>query len=912
MCSEWNSSLATDIVLTGRALDRAFPFHLAFARDMALLQAGSALRRVLPALEVGEGADLRRHFRVVRPAVEPSFETLGDTGGALVVLESMRGLRLQGQIECLPGDILLFLCSPVATDAQSLARFGLRFEDFPAYDSIGDFLLLLQSTKTNVADLERTMAALRTEREQLKTTQLRLEDALRANKATLQALGRSEREYRAVVETVKEVVFRTDTEGRWRLLNRAWTDILGYPVEATLGRVFLEFVHPDDRDANVEAFRPLVAGEKPFCRHEVRYLTQDGQIRWMDVFARLEFDEGGAAIGTAGTLDDVTLQRASLQSLEDSARQMRAAKDLAEAASRAKSEFVASMSHEVRTPLHTMLGMSELMLSTRLTAEQQHLMGVIQASTNQLQYLVDGVLDVAKIEQGRTEINPAAFDPWEKIEEAATYTAARAAQAVDVVLAIDPAVPRSIETDPARVGQILFNLTSNAAKFTKAGEIVISAAFEDRRDGDGLLRLSVADTGPGIPSAEQDFVLERFRQGREGLRVGGTGLGLHITREIVERLGGTVTFTSAEHEGSCFTATVPCRAAEPPIRIPFLTVGARSLVAIPSPSLRAAVAAHLTAAGCDVDAVGSAADLPAGAVSRPFDCAIVHERLYASFAGRVTGPIVVVTSRWVQSAVPGARMVTTPVRWAALAEALSPRGSSESSGLPARGDAVDAPARVLLVDDNPAGLDFGQRVLSRAGHAVDVAGDGSAALAAATSQVYDVILMDLQMPDTSGFEVTARIRAVERQLGRDPVPIVALTAHAMDSVAESCRLAGMDGYLTKPISVPGLLEAVARWGRRCTHAQPGDVTDLVPGYVRSRRDDLDECRAALASGDFGLIRSIAHNIKGTGSSYGFPELTRIAAKIEGAAGACAREEVEVGLEDIARLLDDARRRVPHV
>lgn len=841
-----------------------------------------------------------------------------------------------------------------------------------------------------------------------------------------EALRRSEHNYRMVVNTVKEVIFQTDATGLWTFLNPAWTEVTGFAVDESLGKLFLDYVHADDRQRNLDAFLPLLNKEKPYCRHEARYLTRDGNFRWIEVFARLTFNAEGETTGTSGTLNDVTDRRVAVDRLRESLEELRLAKEAADAANRAKTDFLAAMSHEIRTPLHAMLGMTDLMLGTSLTTEQEELMRSTKSSAELLRCLVSDLLDLSKIEARQMDLDPAPFDPWHLLEDVADLGAARAAgKGIDVICAVDPSVPSTLLGDSPRLKQILVNLVGNAVKFTMAGEVVLGARAEIHDSNTARFHVSVTDTGLGIPAADQPRIFERFHQAASTRRIGGSGLGLHITKSLVELMGGTITFVSEEGKGTRFDLMLPLSLVD--ARSPISKVPGQPsvLVADPSRTQRATLSLQLEAAGYAVDAAADQAEASACLHARPYTAVVADYQLLAdgilsdlrALTSQRGGPAPRVVSLNLPGTTPleGACIASPkPVRLMKVLAALRPEGAAPartSSAIPSAGVAARRPAWVLVVEDFPASQVMEMRVLSSAGHVPALAEDGLAAVEAAARTRYDIILMDLQLPEIDGREAAARIRAAERRRGDDPVPIVALTAHAFEGFAEQCREAGMNDYVAKPVPAQRLLQVVDQWadrrpviliaddspdaqalnrrflrdladyrivtarngaealeqlrrqpvdlalldmqmpvldgyatveqiratpafaampviavsgddtldGRRraerlgctdylvkpVTRAQllasarraleslskqtdgviqiPPDVADLVPGYVRSRRQDVQTMRDHTTAGELARVRSLGHNLKGTGSAYGLPDVTRIGGLIERAA-----------------------------
>lgn len=912
-------------------LGYAFPFFLRITEGGVILDVGPSLLRVLP--HVTPGSRLDEHFALTRPFTQPlEHKTLRALRGEVLTLRSSSGLRLQGGVSAHESCLILLLV-PVVEDLATLNRMGLTLRDFPEHDVTGDFLLLLQTTRASMAELQRVWSDLLNEREHLRRTQNELEQSLTDAQVARAALEGSERRYRELVNTVQEVIFQTDAYGQTTFLNPAWRDTLGIEVEYSLGRPILDFIHLEDHAAARGIFTAQLPMAAPI---EVRFITGNGGIRYMSLFAK---PLTGERIGTAGMLMDVTARREAMDRLEDSHRALASAKTIAEEASQAKSDFLAAMSHEIRTPLHALLGMVELMHDTPLNPEQIRLMSAVGSNAEHLRALVTDLLDLSKIERQQLDLVEEVFAPHAVIESAVTLARSHVAnRQVAVESCVAPTVPAHLRGDATRIRQVLFNLTSNAAKFTPSGCIFLEASCDDPTAEPSMLRLSVTDTGIGIPAADQPRIFERFHQAGNHRLVGGTGLGLHLSRALVERMGGTITFTSIQGQGTRFEVTVPCGTVGP--------------------------------------------------------------------ATRSTGQAPQAT------------------------DTLPPSAATRRS------------ARVLVVEDFPASQMLARNILTRVGHQVDIAGTAAEAVAQADHVRYDVILMDLQLPDDSGFEAARRIRTREAEHGSPRVPIIAVTAHASAAYADSCRASGMDDYATKPLAASDLTRLVDRWtgsqrailvvddsrdaqavtchalkacgrpivtagsglealdmldrvavdlvvldmhmpgldgaetARRIrTHrdhpgisilALTGDeslsdrrqaraigcnevlikpigqqilaeaaarllasmaatdgmppvddaieipvgLEDLFPEYVAARRRDLDKCHLALGRQGFDVVKTIAHNMKGTGTSYGLPALTRIGRALESAAAEQNAAQVALLLTQLDAILNRASEIVP--
>jgi PAS domain S-box-containing protein len=513
------------------------------------------------------------------------------------------------------------------------------------------------------------------------------------------------------------------------------------------------------------------------------------------------------------------------------------AKFEAEKANNAKSSFLAMMSHELRTPLNAILGMTELSLESELSAQQREFLRTIQANSENLLRLIDDVLDLSKIEANRMDIELIPYDPRELVEEVAGSLNVRAyAKDVELVLDVDPHLPAKVVGDPKRVRQVLVNLVGNAIKFTEEGFVQVSVEVEDWKPGDRVdLAFIVKDSGIGIPEDKQRELFSRFYQADRSTtrRFGGTGLGLNISRSLVELMGGRIDFTSEEGKGSSFrvnlTTTVPQDTEPNSARQRALTRDkrVRALLSIPLEGRRRSLARWLKAWGFEVETADRPEELETKLQADASDVTVaVLERddsaLPLETLRRLRQPprreLVLLTSIGANAsavlteACP--HVVVKPVRQTRLAETL---GRALGLSAPAaRAPAVPAPApspplrhRILLVEDNPDNQKLAARVLEGAGALVETAENGEVAVEMAKSVLYDLVVMDLMMPVMDGFEATRRIR--ENEVPPNRVPIVALTAHATEGFRDRCLASGMDDYLSKPFKKERFLALVEQW-----------------------------------------------------------------------------------------------------
>jgi PAS domain S-box-containing protein len=508
----------------------------------------------------------------------------------------------------------------------------------------------------------------------------------------------------ALLDALPVAIFHKDAQGRFLHINRALEWMFGIDRRTTIGRGSGEVFANGYADVHVERDRELLA--RPSRQsYEMEMPLPDGTPRTLYYSKASTTDAGGAVTGVIGVILDITERKTLERSLE-------VAKDAAEAASRTKSRFLANMSHEIRTPMNGIIGMTELVLDSTLTADQRDALEAVRQSAHALMEIIDDLLDLSKIEAGRLELESIEFEPRALLENLCKPLAVQA-QRKGLALRVElPAsLPARVRGDPGRLRQVLLNLLGNALKFTERGEVALLAAVPpvEAADARGVtLELEVRDTGIGIPGDKLALIFDAFAQADTSTtrRFGGTGLGLAITRRLLEAMGGTIDVDSTPGVGSRFLVRVPLAEVRP------------------HPAIAAAAAA---------------ADAGAGA--------------------------------------PGAD--------------------------PAPDDAPMPARRVLLAEDNPVNQQLATLMLRRLGHEVVVAANGAEALARVAEGGFDLVLMDMQMPVMDGIEATRRLRAEGHAL-----PIVAMTANAMDVDRERCLEAGMDGFLAKPVRAQALARAL--------------------------------------------------------------------------------------------------------
>ncbi|HEX3447436.1 MAG TPA: response regulator [Isosphaeraceae bacterium] len=732
-----------------------------------------------------------------------------------------------------------------------------------------------------------------------------------------EALRESEQRFRGTFEHAAVGIAHVDAESRCLRANAKMCEILGYAGTELVGKTVPEVTHPDDLGPNLFWFGALMRGELANFTMEKRFFHKDGSIVSTYLTVSLQRDLAGKAAYAIVMVQDIS----ELKRLEG---ELRKSMETAEAANRAKDEFLANVSHEIRTPMNAILGMTELALDTPLAADQRQYLNTVRSAADNLLGILNDLLDFSKIEAGKLELNPADFSLRATLGDTVPTLATRAhKKGLELACHVQSHVPDALVGDASRLRQVLLNLIGNAIKFTEEGEVVVRVEVDDNAASDGQvgLRFAVSDTGIGIPPEKHETIFCAFEQEDTSTtrKYGGTGLGLTIATRLVALMGGTITVESQLGRGSTFSFTAQFGRQEHPgdpgaARLPVLLHKLPVLIVDDNATNRRILEEWLRAWQMEPAAVGdglAALDGLWGAVSvgRPYALVLLDARMPdtdgLSLAARIRKRVELSATRIIlltSGDRPGdpflARQLRIdahllkPVQQDELLEtiyrvmsrardeapmAIRPASQPLTAPAPAL---TSAPLQILVAEDNEFSAQLLEQLLARRGHRVRLAKNGREALASAENGGFDLLIVDVHMPELDGFQVVQAIREREQAVGGH-LPIIALTARSRKEDRERCLGAGMDDFLSKPVRAAELWEAIDRVAGARPPAERAGPTLLDPRVLwevcggdagilerigqafRARLPGrLDAVQDALREQDSLRLREAAHKLHG--------------------------------------------------
>jgi len=760
-------------------------------------------------------------------------------------------------------------------------------------------------------------------------------------------------------------------DGYFVRVNPAWQTILGLSEDELRTSPFMDFVHPEDKTATIDAMSALLTGGQ-VVGFENRYRAKDGTYKWLQ-WTSAPFPAQGLVYAVAR---DVTDRKAAEVRLTQLVRELEIARQRAEQATVAKGEFLANMSHEIRTPMNAIIGMTDLALQTKLSSQQRDYLQTTRESAESLLTIINDILDVSKIEARRLTLERTPFRFRDTVEDGVRLLSIRAAEkGLELACRIAPEIPDALIGDAGRLRQIILNLVGNAVKFTDEGEVVVEVTADRQTDDDITLRFLVRDTGIGIAHEKQWKIFGAFEQADASTtrRFGGTGLGLTISAQLVELMEGRLWLESEPGQGSRFYFIATFGIHKDAADLVGPQAGTlhdlRTLIVDDNATNRLILSEILRGWQMQATAVSGATEALAAlreAADRgqPYDL-VLTDALMPDIDGFTlveeiahddqlkSSKIILLTSSTSTTA-PGrvavalSARLTKPVKQSDLLDAIvtafAGPGSVPVPAVPAgarsrSSEDASRPLNVLVAEDNVTNQKLVEALLTQRGHVVTTVPNGRLAIERATSEPFDVILMDVQMPEVSGLEATTAIREHERGTGRH-IPILALTASAMAGDREECLAAGMDAYVSKPLRPDELfatIDALCGCGPASTSGGAPSasrsvnldtllagfggngklVREVVDVFMEDAPAMISRLRDAAGVRDSVKLASAAHALKGAaglfaeGRAYeSARRLERLAKAGDLSAAGPALADVEADVSQLIAELRDLRDKLP--
>ncbi len=663
----------------------------------------------------------------------------------------------------------------------------------------------------------------------------------------------SEKRFRTIIENSGDIIYRTDPNGFITYINPACERLLGYKQEELLGSSFLDIIAPSCRELAMNLGQEQWKERTPSTYHEQKMLTKNGEERWVSQMTSLQVGSKWVD-GYQAIIRDIHEKKCAEQ-------EILRAKEAAEEATKAKSQFLANMSHEIRTPLNGIVGMSNLLSDTELTAEQYEYVDILLNSSDTLLELINDILDYSKIEAGKLILEPIPFDLHTVIEETLDMLAPKADEkGIEIILRYIPGVARRFTGDAGRIRQILLNLVNNAIKFTERGHVLVNVECEETDHNQKLLRVNVEDTGIGIREEKLEHIFRQFSQADASTtrKYGGSGLGLAITKQLVDLMDGTISVKSKLGQGSIFSFTLllipgpEADVSKDSAKPVFSELQNLRILIVDDNSVNRRILEEYLAKlelSCDSAASGKEALVLLRAACKagiPYNIMLM-DYLMPEMDGEtlareikadpeIAGIVLIMLTSAAQRgdvkrmANAGiSAYIVKPVRNSQLAEILASTWADWNREVPTGGiitsytqrkpvsskkEAEEAVlilgTRILLVEDNVANQKAGAWMLQKIGCYVDTAFNGIEALERLSKSSYDIVFMDLQMPKMDGYEATKEIRNREKA-SEFRLPIIAMTANVMKDNREQCLKIGMDDYISKPVRKDELVNLLLHW-----------------------------------------------------------------------------------------------------